>query len=60
MNVFSSINTFTHDIDGLINKNKIMTNEIDAIIQGLSDIHQEINQVDVLQCFFPFTFYNSL
>lgn len=41
---------FTPNIDYLINKNKNMISEIDAIIQGLSDIHREINQVEGYIC----------
>ena len=55
INISSSIDNSTVDVDDLINKTKKMTSEIDDIIKGLSDIHQEINQVEV----YVFTLYYS-
>lgn len=47
INISSSIDNLTADINDLIVKNNDMISEIDAIIQGLYDIHQEINQVEL-------------
>lgn len=43
--VVSLSNNLSSDIDDLTKKSENMISEIDAIIQSLSGIHQEINQV---------------
>jgi len=40
------VDSLNSDVDDLINKNRNMISEIDAIIKDLYDIHQEINQVE--------------
>ena len=55
INISSSIGNFTVDIDDLLSKTKKTISEIDDVIKSLSDIHQEINQVEV----YVFTLYHS-